>query len=153
MTSIWSELTSRWVDSDLDIRAGVSTQQIAAFEQKYSVALPQDLIDYFTFVDGMEDSMCHDMFHFWKLEELRPVVEVLSAGNREYSDRDAYPRYFTFADYMIRSWDYAVLLTNDRQQSAPVRFVTGTEPPGRFADDSFYSFIRRYCEAPDQLLL
>ena len=151
--SLWLDLISRWERSDLEIRTGVSPQQIIAFEQRYSVALPQDLVDYFTFVDGMEDTMCADMYHFWKLEELRPVVDVLSDGNHDYADRDAYPNYFTFADYLISSWDYAVLLTNVRQQPAPVRFVTGTDPPGHVADESFSSFMRRYCDDPNELLL
>ncbi|MCP4886361.1 MAG: SMI1/KNR4 family protein [Planctomycetaceae bacterium] len=151
--SLWSDLTTRWAQSDLEIRPGVSAQQITTFEQRYSVALPQDLIDYFSFVDGMEDTMCADMFHFWKLEELRPVFDVLNDGNHDYADRDAYPNYFTFADYLISCWDYAVFLNNDRQQSAPVRFVTGTDSPGHVADDSFSSFMRRYCDDPNELLL
>ena len=151
--SLWSDLTTRWLQSDLDIRPGVSAQEIVTFEQRYSVALPQDLVDYFSFVDGMEDTMCADMFHFWKLEELRPVFDVLNGDDHDYPDRDAYPNYFAFADYMINSWDYAVLLTNDRQQRAPVRFVTGMDRPGNVADDSFASFMRRYCKDPNELLL
>jgi hypothetical protein len=147
-----TDLTKRWAASGVAIRDGVSTECIAAFEHRFSVVLPQDVVDYFRFVDGMDDTMCDDMFHFWTLDEVRPVFDVLNDGDHNYPDRDQYPGYYTFADYLISSWDYAVLLTRDRSQPAPVRFVTGSDPPGRIAADSFRSFLTQYCDDPNFLL-
>ena len=149
--AIWTNLTERWSNSDLTIRDGVTSERIKVFENQYSVVLPQQVVDYFRFVDGMDDEMYRDMYRFWKLEQVRPVFDVLSG--HDFSERDAYPSYFVFADYMINSWCYAVLLTEDGQQPAPVRFVTYSDSPGGFAANSFQSFMQQYCEDPDQLLL
>ena len=150
--TLWAALTERWPRSGVTIRGGASPERIVAFERQYSVTLPPDVLEYFRFVDGMDDTMCDDMFHFWKLDEVRPVADVLREGDHEYADRDAYPRYFAFADYLISSWVYAILLTDDPNQPAPVRFVTGSDPPGRVAADSFRSFIKKYCDDPNMLL-
>ncbi|TWU59535.1 SMI1/KNR4 family protein [Crateriforma conspicua] len=150
--TILTDLTKRWAASDVAIREGASHDRIAAFEHEHSVSLPHDVADYFRFVDGMDDTMCDDFFHFWKLDDVRPVHDIMRDGDHDYADRNAYPGYFAFADYLIDSWHYAMLLTDASHQPAPVRFVTFSDPPGGFAADSFRSFIVQYCDDPNMLL-
>lgn len=88
--TLFAELTKRWAASGIAIRAGASQDRIAAFEHEYSVVLPSVVADYFRFVDGMDDTMCDDMFHFWKLEDVRPVHDIMRDGEHDYADRDAY---------------------------------------------------------------
>jgi hypothetical protein len=78
--------------------------EIHAFEQRHGVKLPTELLDYFLFLNGMDQAP--GFFRFWPLTKLIPLrsesVTVLEAE-----------RYFVFADYMMGTWYYAIYLGDD----------------------------------------
>jgi hypothetical protein len=134
------------------IPRGATTNEIAAFEAKYRIILPSDVREYFTAADGTGDDMDEGLYRFWPLSEVQPVHDVLVSDRFTYPDRFAYPDCFVFADHCINCWDYAVRLTKDAKQPAPVFRVTGADQPGEQMASSFREFMERYAENPDSII-
>ena len=150
----WSKIVGYWRRSGIVIRPGVSLAEVEAFQLKYSVAVPADLLAYLLTVDGSSDGdMDDDLFRFWPLSEVVPVHEELDErGGVVYSDRFCYPNCFVFADYLVNSWLYAVKLTTDPSQPAPVYRVTASRDPGEQMSASFREFMESYAASPGNIL-
>jgi hypothetical protein len=73
----WHRVIEIWRRSGIQIRAGVSTDEIVAFEAKYDVVLPIAVREYFMIADGTGDDMDEGMYRFWPLAEMKPVHEEL----------------------------------------------------------------------------
>lgn len=145
ITDPWNRVIKTWRRSQLAIRPGVSAEAITAFQARYRVVLPVDVRDYFLAADGTGDDMDESYNRFWPLAEMKPVHDDLAdTGPFKYPDRFAYPECFMFADYSIRCWCYAVKLTADPAQPAPVFRVTGNDPAGEQMASSFREFMERY---------
>jgi len=146
----WHHVIERWRRGKLAIRPGASAAAITEFESTWSVVLPRDVREYFATVDGMKNGvMDDDGFRFWPLAEVEPVHEELTSI---HPDRQAYPDCFLLADYMIWCWGYAVRLTGDRDQPAPVFLVTGGQPHGGEVAPSFRDFLVRYADDPGSVI-
>ncbi len=153
IVDLWNRIIERWRHSNIATLRSNSFETIAAFEMKHGVVLPADVRDYFATVDGTGDDMDGELFRFWPLTEVKPVYEVLEDTERfSYPDRFAYPNCFVFADYCISCWDYAVKLTSDPTQPAPVFRVTGSDPPGEQMASSFREFMERYAADPNNVI-
>jgi hypothetical protein len=148
----WTRVRKRWKDAAITASAGASTADISAFERGHQVTLPEDVRRYFTTLNGTGNDMDNDTYRFWPLAEVKPVYEVLAPSRGfEYPDRYAYPDCFAFADYMISSWLYAVKLTGDPAQPAPVYRVTASDVPGEQMTESFLDFMNRYADDPNSV--
>ncbi len=150
--SLWTRVHDVWRRSKIAIRPGVSSMDIAAFEAKYGIVMPTDVRDYFCAADGTGDDMDECLYRFWPLEEVQPVHDVLVSDRFEYSDRYSYPDCFAFGDHCINCWVYALRLTGDPMQPAPVFRVTGGDPPGEQMAASFREFMIRYADNPDSIM-
>ena len=152
--NLWGRVVKRWRAEKIEVRSGADPDAIASFERKYGVVLPADVREYFATVDGMNDNNIDDKtYRFWRLEEVKPVEDELSdADGIVCSDRFAYPACFVFADYCFHCWDYAVKLTDDPAQSAPVYRVTFGEVPGEQMAASFREFMERYADDPRSII-
>ena len=150
--SLWDRVHDVWRRSNIAIRPGVTRGEIAAFEAKYRIALPLDVREYFGAADGTGDDMDEGLYRFWPLAEVQPVQDVLVSERFTYSDRYSYPDSFAFADHCINCWDYAIRLTTDPSQPAPVYRVTGGDPPGEQMAASFREFMEQYANNPDSIL-
>lgn len=150
----WRKIIDYWNRSSLEIRAGVSPSEIVEFEKKYDVVLPKDFREYIEAVDGSSDGYMDDaLYRFWPLSEIKPVHEELDeSGGVVYTDRHAYPGCFVFADYCINCWLYAVKLTKDAGQPAPVFRVTAGDTPGEQMAPSFLEFMKLYSNNPESIL-
>ena len=149
----WPRVIENWRRSNIVIRSGVSAAAIAAFEMKHHVVLPFDVREYFMVADGTGDEMDSDLYRFWPLAEVKPVHEELADTEHfSYPDRFAYPDCFVFADHCISCWDYAVKLTDDPKQPAPVFRVTGSDPPGEQMASTFRDFMKQYADAPNNII-
>ena len=147
---LWQRVIGRWRQSGLAIRPGASSAAIQDFESRRSVVLPRDVREYLEAVDGMEPGeLDDDAFRFWSLSEVKPVHEQLAEG---HSDRWAYPDCFVIADWAIWAQFYAVRLTREADQPAPIFLVTGGDPPSGQAAPTFREFLARYAEDPHSLL-
>jgi hypothetical protein len=136
------QLTEKWRANHIDIRRGVSDDEVRSFEQRLNVELPVDVITYFKKVDGMpENVMDAELFRFWSLGELdKPRALLMSEG----IDFD---RYFIFADHSISAEHFAV--TMGRTSAGEVAIVA--DRPLRIAS-SFRQFLAQYLQNPAALL-
>src|SRR5262245_48846278 len=151
-TSLWDRVHDVWRRSNIRIRPGVTQGEIAAFEAKYGVAFPLDVREYFSAADGTGDDMDEGMCRFWPLVEVQPVHDALVSERFTYSDRYSYPDCFVFAYHCINCWDYALRLTKDPSQPAPVYRVTGGDPPGEQMVSSFREFMEQYANNPENII-
>jgi hypothetical protein len=150
--SLWNRVHDVWRRSKIVIRRGASQDDIAAFEAKYGVVLPPDVRAYFIAADGTGDDMDEGLYRFWPLAEVQPVHDVLVSERFTYSDRFSYSDCFAFADHCINCWEYAVRLTKDAKQPAPVFRVTGGDPPGEQMTASFREFMEQYADNPNNVI-
>ena len=150
--SLWTCVHDVWRRSNIMIRPGVACVEIAVFEAKYHVVLPTSVRDYFSAADGTGDDMDEGLYRFWPLAEVQPVHDKLVSERFSYPDRYAYPDCFAFADHCINCWDYAVRLTKDPEQPAPVFRVTGGDQTGELMASSFREFMTRYADNPDKII-
>jgi hypothetical protein len=150
----WSKIIEYWTQCGIAIRPGVSPSQIDEFQCTYGVALPKDVLDYLCAADGSSEGDMDDMlFRFWPLSEIVPTHDELDErGGVVYPDRFAYPDCFVFADHLINSWLYAVKLTNDPHQPAPVYRVTAGNTPGECMASSFREFMESYAKDPTSII-
>jgi hypothetical protein len=140
----WDRIIQKWQVDNIPLRKGVSLTAIAKFESKYQVVLPRDVREYFTTVDGTGDHLTEEWyFRFWPLAEVKSVHEILDARN---PDQFSYPDCFVFADHLVSSWVYAVKLTREPHQLAPVFEIHGGYPPSEVICDSFREFMSRYAD-------
>jgi hypothetical protein len=150
--SLWNRVHDAWRRSNIVVRRGATHDQIAAFQAKYAVVLPPDVREYFVAADGTGDNIDQGLYRFWPLAEVRPVQDTLVSKRFIYPDKFSYPDCFSFADHCINCWDYAVRLTKDANQPAPVFRVTGGDPPGEQIAASFREFMEQYAENPDSII-
>ncbi len=148
-TSLWNRIIEHWRQCNIPFCHGVSPGEIARFEARYGVALPNDVRDYFLAVNGTGQEMDPDLYRFWPLIEVNLVQEILTATN---PGQKAYQDCFVFADHCISCWDYAVRLTSDPRQPAPVFRVTGGMLPGEMMRASFREFMEMYVANPRNII-
>lgn len=121
MTQPFGAIERRWREAGHGRGPPVSDAGVAAFEARYGVRLPEVVRAYFSMLNGSEDGqngpMDDHLLAFWHLTEVRPVAD-------EYPGRFAAATpYFVFADYSISVHAYAVRLSSDAGQAAPVAVI------------------------------
>lgn len=144
---LWHRIREKWEQDGLQVPSGVTAQQLEAFEERYSVALPASMRTYFQVADGNSD-MGNDYFTFWPLREVKLVSEELTSPI--HTNRHDYPQCFIFADYLLWCWAYAVRLNSDSQADGPVYLISGKEKTIMAA--SFLEFMQKYVVDPDSLI-
>jgi cell wall assembly regulator SMI1 len=111
MFSVAETLKRFWLRQGMKLNAGASEAELAAFEHKYNIRLPEDLREYFAAVNGFDGSehwmTDENVITFLSLSEVKPLSEYWSP---DVADADS---YFVFADYSISAHVYAIRLWND----------------------------------------
>ena len=150
----WRTIVQYWRRSGITIRPGVSMAEVEAFQAKYGVAVPADVLAYLLTVDGNSDGETDDeLIRFWPFGEIVPVHKELDEqAGAIYPDHFAYPDCFVFADYLIESWLYVVKLTADPEQPAPVYRVTADGSAGDQMSASFREFMENYAAKPSSVV-
>jgi hypothetical protein len=158
MDSLGERLKSYWDTAGIKVRGGTSQQAIISFELKYGVCLTQDLRDYHSIVDGMEDGESDDsMLSFLPLSFIKNVMEdLIEFGGipdyRKLKKRLPQPHgYFVFADFLIRSQVYAIRLSPNRSDATPVIWICGEH--WRTIASSFSDFAEKYLTGNGAILL
>ena len=138
------KLINHWTGQGLKIEPGVTRQDIHEFESKNGVTMPQDLRDYFQHVNGMaqdaRNSCDKQGFAFWPLCQVKSVAEELADQSLDMPEIPNQDRYFVFADYLQRSWAYAIDFGAPSTESAHVihvgtlKFKIVAESFDRFVD-------------------
>jgi hypothetical protein len=135
--TICSELQAHWKAQGVASATPVAADEIRAFEQKFGVALPEDLREYFLVLNGMDighdGSMDNEMISFWRLADIE--------RDRLEHPLDP-PNLFAFGDWSIDACTYAIALAAGPSAETPV-FLLCDERPLRVAD-SFTDFAAAY---------
>ena len=151
---LWRRIVSYWTKLNLPIRAGVTPEQIAEFEQKYQVVLPADLSEFLQTVDGTgQEESDEYLTSFLSLSEIVPVHEWLDDSRGVvHPDRFAYPDCFVFIDYCLSAWAYAVRITSDPADPGPVYRVMEGGSRGQLEARSFREFMIKYASDPQSII-
>lgn len=135
-----SELTEFWLSQDIKPNKGLTENEIAAFEAKYSLVLPQDIREYFLLINGFGDTdnwvTDNELITFLDLDQVTPVREYW------YSDAKEADFYFTFADYSLSAFIYAIHLSSRVNDINTVAVFYDKEPVK--VANSFSEFIEGY---------
>jgi len=133
-----TQLVECWKNDGLPIAEGASEEEISSFERDYRVRVPKAFREYLLAVNGMVHAHDSDgrLFAFWPLARIKPVLPEYPA----YPDglRDC----FMFADFMIRSFEYAINMDAESQYLGSVTLIGGAGP--QFVSQSFPDFIDLY---------
>ena len=121
------------------MRRGARDDELAAFEARYDIRLPEDLRKYFAAVNGFDGSehwmTDEEVITFLGLEEMKPLREYWST---EVIDSDS---YFVFADYSLAAHVYAIRLDGSGRNEVVVVYDRTVE-----VASSFSEFIEGYLE-------
>lgn len=113
------KLKEFWLSQNIKLRPGVSDKGLHSFESRYGVRLPDDIWDYFSIVDGMDDGNWDgELSHFLPMHEVKPVAKHWrdSAGFGEARAS------FLFVDISIGAYFLGVRLSSDASAPSRVTF-------------------------------
>lgn len=141
-----------WRNAELPFQPSAGLAAIESFQTKYGVVLPKDVRAYLLAVNGTGEDTDDYMSRFLSLNEIRPVHEELDdSGGVTYPDRYSYPDCFVFVDICMSESFYAVRLTADSTQAAPVFQVLCTDAPPRMMAATFRKFMLAYANDPGSI--
>lgn len=151
-------IRNRWQALGVAVRAGLSADAVAAFEQRRGLSLPASVRRFYQFMDGMEEGSCdEELIFFWPLSAVGAVPEKLSGfrgipdyGGIELSLPDA-ASYYIFADHSVWAHVYAMRLSGDPAAPSSVVWIGGGECWQLLAN-SFEEFLERYAMNPRDIL-
>ncbi len=127
-------VAARWAAERIDFGPPATPEEVAAFEARYSVAMPDDVRAYFLTLNGFADAPPgREGLRF------RPLVEVCRVPDEESRGHGG---YFAFADDLARSTSWVVSLWPDASQDAWVALVDG--PVVAPLDPGLGAFLERY---------
>lgn len=156
MSNIGRRLKDHWESHDLECDPGVSDHSLEAFERRYDVALPCDMREYFSVVNGTghvrdepvetgtEQLYDEEFFSFWPLELVRPLKQ-----DSPEVDVEQFESLFLFADHSIWCPAFAIALSKDRTVTNRVINVyvsPGVVTVGRQVSNSFTEFVEAYIQ-------
>jgi len=146
MGSIGERLKDHWRRDFVSTRPGATEAEMAAFEEKYGVRMPDDLRDYFATVNGFDldkTGFCDEnCFSFFPLEKVVPL------SNEWWKDSEG-NSYFILVDFMISSHVYGIQLGKDSEN--PVFVAYPRDHPIRIGD-SFSDFVESYLHGASTIL-
>lgn len=144
MTSLGALLKEHWMRQRINLRRGASETEIATFETKNDVRLPEDMREYFSVVNGFESGESDNEFiTFYSLEE----IERLNIS--DWGISHPAESYFIFADWSISAHAYAIQLLKSNTVANPV--VVTYSKLVKVAD-SFSEFMQAYIKADYAIL-
>ena len=136
---LFDRLRREWAESGILAPEVATATEIAAFERRYGVTLPEDLRTYFALVNGTEIGYLgmddEDLIGFWHLDQVKTFAEDEIEGPDASST-------FIFADHSIHVITYGVRLSADPTEPTPVVLVGGSKPV--VVSQSIAEFFERY---------
>jgi len=142
--SILARVRERWVAEGATPASPAGVAEMAGFEERYGVRLPAEVRAYFGALNGMAEGWDAELVAWWPLGRVRTVAEEMAGHG---SPMPAASEHFCFADYSVWALAYAVRLTADPDQPAPVVVVRGMNDHVPAAP-SFRDFLAAYLNDP-----
>jgi hypothetical protein len=150
MNDLLSTVAAKWRSNGATPNGGASAHEIEAFEAQCGIRLPSDVRAYFALLNGMDDNALDaDLINFWSLKRVRSVAE-------EFAHQEPAPppanTFFCFADYSVWCNAYAVRLSENGSEPAPVVAVySGVDLIP--SSESFVAFLRAYVSSAPETVL
>src|SRR6266404_1769963 len=89
-----------WRKAGVALNPGATPESLARLEAALGVALPEDVVTYFSTMNGMDDSHTAEwLSSFWSIEKI-----LSQRVEREGRDAAGPYKELAFADVMIDSW-------------------------------------------------
>lgn len=126
-----------------------SNKEIAFFEQKYKVFLPEDFKTYLLTLNGTNDEYDAHFFRFLGINSLNNLEEMYAdwEGEPNYQELLKFfpetDKYFVFADYQMQVFSYCIGLHPDKKNTSNKIFVLCGEEFLEIAS-SFSEFLEMY---------
>jgi hypothetical protein len=144
---IIEELELHWAKSSLRFGQVASGKDLAEFYQKNSLLLPDDLIKYFTKLNGTFNEYDDNLFEFNSLSKFQSFSEYFKEwdGVPDYTlqiFREEVKGYFIFANHEFHLFSYGIRLYEQPTNFNEVRVFCGAE--SREIGKSFSDFIKLY---------
>jgi TonB family protein len=150
MRELLERVDRHWAADDIPHGPPVSAADIAEVEERYGVRLPAELREWFLGLNGM-DSPAYPMdehgLAFHPLSGFRPLAEEAPS----MADAPDAERLFVFADLLVWCSGYAVLLTAEAAETAPV-FVVHAANCILPVATSFSAFLEGYLAGDEAVL-
>lgn len=138
--SIVERVRERWLAEGVRPEPGASAEEVSSFEERYAVRLPADVRAFFGAMNGTGEYIDAEAVSWWPLRRVRTIAEELP------DDRPVPPAgagHFCFVDYSVWCNAYALRLTADPDQPAPVVAVYAADLLVPIAP-SFRDFLAMY---------
>lgn len=146
-TYIYS-VKEKWAGEGMPVSEPATLEDISVFSSKNNVVLPQDLIAYFTQLNGTSDSFDNGFFTFYSLLQFKTIKEELGdyGGIPDYRNLvnllPDHEHCFVFADHSLHLICYAIRLYDRPSENNEVYALCG-EVFGVIAN-SFTEFMNLY---------
>jgi hypothetical protein len=137
-----TQFLATWTAGSVEPRNGVPEIDLLKFEQRNGVRLPVGFRMYLRRANGMREGEMDNerLVRFYGIDE----ITALPSAN---TDPDV-PRYFTFADFMIGSHEYAIGLSGANYDEVVIIEDNGAP---RHVADSFSEFMAKYVRSPETI--
>ncbi|MBL1222030.1 SMI1/KNR4 family protein [Chryseobacterium sp. L7] len=140
------ELTKFWRKQNI-LTSSKSKQEIEEFQKNNGLHLPDDFVEFYSQLNGMEtlypNETDEEGFLLYPLEAILPLS--CEFQDSELKNKE---RYFLFAEYMQKSWWYGVEVINDKD------YIIGIIPEKDFfkpITNSLTDFIKLYMDNSPKL--
>ena len=137
------------VSEGVRINPGTSAAQLESFEVRYSLRLPNDLREYFSAMNGMQDGdWDENCFTFLPLDEVKAVTQEIAkfGGIPDYREivrtlPDS-ENWYVIVNYLISSAVCAIRMARDDNENPVILIRNGTSVSA--VASSFEGFLRTY---------
>lgn len=126
------KLTEKWQKESINSFSPANLTSIQAFQSKNNVVLPNDLIEYFSILNGTGNEYTDDLYEFYPIERIKTV-------SNEFRDWNGIPNYqplvnlvntqrlFVFANFSFNLFVYAIKLNKETAENNEVYVLCGEE--------------------------
>ena len=114
-----TKIRELWNESSINKTALATAYELSLFETNYELALPDDLANYFLFLNGTDGSYDKNLFRFYSFKEFLPIKNGLAnwQGTPNYKNivksLPDHEKYFVFSDYSFHFSAFAIKLNKE----------------------------------------
>jgi hypothetical protein len=149
-------LKLKWLDENVIPGSKADKQRIARFQEENHIILPDDLIEYFSSLNGTGESCTDDLFEFYSIDRILTVKD-------EFKDWHGIPKHhkliknnevnnlYVFANFSFNLFAYAIKLYPTISKTNDIYVLCG--PEYEKICDSFSEFIDLYINDSIELQL
>ena len=156
-TRLINELKNNWIRSNINLESPATDQELISFQAKNNVSFPDDLIKYFSELNGSSVQYDDKLFKFYSLLQFVSIENELAswAGIPDYTNivrsMEFHENCFVFSDYFFRSSAYAIRLYEKKSNVNEIYVIIGDEY--RLIANSLSEFVDLYLKDASELYL